>query len=186
MLQYAQPHRFYHTTEHIVSMLDGHERLSRCHEFKAPKAAELAIFFHDVVYDPARQDNEELSAEAVMVMLRQYTGLYTLETAAEHIRATAKHEKTKNRDTNLIIDLDMAILGQPWPAYERYSQNVWCEYSTTYMPAEYMAGRAKFLTTMIDRGNIFLTDEFAHLNAQALSNMQQERTKCLTFNATTS
>ena len=52
--------RYYHTLRHIIYMLDNiHDfKLSKKDEYKL----ELAIWFHDIVYDSTRTDNEKLSA----------------------------------------------------------------------------------------------------------------------------
>jgi len=60
---YAEPHRHYHTIDHIASLLrlldeHGDGVIDR-------NAVALAILFHDVVYDPARHDNEQISAGLV-------------------------------------------------------------------------------------------------------------------------
>ena len=57
LAQYSGSDRHYHGVGHIVSMLDGFDAIQA--SFENPLAAELAIFFHDVVYDPSRHDNEE-------------------------------------------------------------------------------------------------------------------------------
>src|SRR5205823_640248 len=54
---YTAPDRHYHDIGHIISCLrelDGVRRLAR-----NPVALELAIWFHDVIYDGRQQDNEE-------------------------------------------------------------------------------------------------------------------------------
>src|ERR1700721_2822073 len=58
--QYSESARHYHGVGHIVSMLEGFDVIEA--DFEQPLAAELAIFFHDVIYDPPRHDNEEQSA----------------------------------------------------------------------------------------------------------------------------
>src|SRR4051812_25326408 len=57
---YAEPHRHYHTLAHIEAVLSGFD--SHRQSFEDPDVAELALFYHDVIYDPSRQDNEVQSA----------------------------------------------------------------------------------------------------------------------------
>jgi predicted metal-dependent HD superfamily phosphohydrolase len=173
LAQYSGNGRYYHSVQHIVSMLDGFEVLKA--KFEQPVAAELAIFFHDVIYDAARSDNEEQSAIKMMEKLHGVVDDTVLTSAAFSIEATKKHAVTTNPDTNLIIDLDMAILGQPWAVYEQYAKGVMLEYLPVYGEAAYRQGRPKlFLEPTIARGDIFLTDDFKHLNDQAMRNMQRE------------
>ena len=60
---YGSPGRFYHNLEHIhdcLSLFDHHASLA-----EHPEEVELAIWFHDAVYDTTRSDNEKKSAEWV-------------------------------------------------------------------------------------------------------------------------
>jgi predicted metal-dependent HD superfamily phosphohydrolase len=173
LAQYSGSDRHYHGLKHIVSILDGFEVLKA--KFEQPIAAGLAIFFHDVIYDASRSDNEEQSAIKMKEKLRDVVDDAVLTSAAFSIEATKKHAATTNPDTNLILDLDMAILGQPWAVYEQYARSVMLEYLPVYGEDAYRQGRAKlFLEPTIARGNIFLTDDFKHLNNQAIRNMRRE------------
>ncbi len=54
---YAEPHRHYHTQHHIAACLEALDAHRHCAE--RPEEVELAIWFHDAVYDTRRTDNEE-------------------------------------------------------------------------------------------------------------------------------
>ena len=54
---YTEPGRFYHTLKHTEAMLDA---LDRRGVLTYPLA--LAVWGHDLIYDPARGDNEARSA----------------------------------------------------------------------------------------------------------------------------
>src|SRR5687768_4797278 len=59
--RYEEPHRHYHTVEHILECLSwfDHARELAAH----PAELEAALWFHDAVYDPLSCDNEGQSAE---------------------------------------------------------------------------------------------------------------------------
>lgn len=57
---YSEPGRHYHTLEHIGYCL--HRLDDVRHLLRDADAAELALWFHDTVYDPSRDDNELRSA----------------------------------------------------------------------------------------------------------------------------
>ena len=57
---YAEKHRAYHTMRHIdecLSLLDEWKELAR-----RPFEVECALWFHDAIYRPMSQSNEERSA----------------------------------------------------------------------------------------------------------------------------
>jgi predicted metal-dependent HD superfamily phosphohydrolase len=173
LAQYAADDRHYHDVRHIVSMLDGFDALKT--RFAQPLASELAIFFHDVIYDASRQDNEEQSARKLRELLGDFVAGELVDIATSTIEATKKHAATSNTDTNLVLDLEMAILGQPWAVYERYAKGVMQEYLPVYGEATYREGRLRlFLEPTIAHGNIFLTEEFEHLTEPTVRNLQRE------------
>jgi predicted metal-dependent HD superfamily phosphohydrolase len=171
--QYSGSDRHYHGVEHIVSMLEGLDAVKAA--FEHPLAAELAIFFHDVIYNPSRHDNEAQSAKKMQDLLGTLVDETLLETALRSVEATKQHAMTPSHDTNLLLDLDMAILGQPWDVYARYAQGVMQEYLPVYGELAYRHGRRRmFLEPTVAHGTVFLTDAFKHLNSQAIRNLQRE------------
>ena len=172
---YAEVHRHYHTLEHIASMLDGFESIR--HKFTNQIAAVVAILFHDVVYDPARNDNETRSAAMMRETLGKLMGEKHLVRAVRMIEATKAHDATGELDVDLVLDLDMAILGASWERYLRYARGVWCEFVAVYGEAAYRKGRVElFLRPMCEQKKIFLTEPFHVLNQQAVTNMRREIT----------
>ena len=170
---YGGPQRHYHTLDHIAAVVANGIRLRD--RFEAPDAALLALFFHDVVYDPARRDNETLSADTLEAWLggRIDAGVSTFCRAA--IEATASHAAHGDVDIDLVLDIDMAILGAPRDAYLRYAEGVAREYLPVYGLDAYAAGRAElFLKPTLARGSLFLTEPFIGLEDQARANMAEE------------
>lgn len=171
---YTEPHRHYHTLTHIgsvISALDRHRN-----RFYDARSAELALFFHDFVYDPARQDNEQASADRMLKMLEPTVPLEKLGRACRLITATRTHKATDDADTNLVLDIDMSILGAPWLEYLSYARGVYAEYRPHYGFDAYAAGRvALFIEPTLAKIKIFLTDAFAEKEEIARQNLAQER-----------
>ena len=164
---YGEPWRHYHTLDHIAAVVA--EFLPLRDRFEDPDAALLALFFHDIVYDPARSDNEERSADALSAVL---TGS-TADLACAHILATKKHEAC-TADAALVVDIDMAILAAPWPDYLRYAENVAREYLPVYGIEAYAAGRCEMFLKPVQDRRVFLTEVFAPREAAAQRNIRDE------------
>src|SRR5687768_3337965 len=58
--RYSEPHRFYHTLQHLRECFSVLEPAS--HLARHLGEVQLALWFHDAIYDTRAQDNEELSA----------------------------------------------------------------------------------------------------------------------------
>jgi len=63
--RYKEAGRAYHTLEHIEHCLNEFDEVRNL--ANDPNAVELALWYHDVIYDTKRQDNEELSADLMDV-----------------------------------------------------------------------------------------------------------------------
>src|SRR5262249_9112881 len=84
---YAERHRAYHDFAHIRACLRELDRVaaSAAH----PEEVEVALWFHDAVYDPRRGDNEERSAAwAVRTLREQEIGEAVVRRIRDMIRAT--------------------------------------------------------------------------------------------------
>merc|ERR1719326_624545 len=89
--------RHYHTLEHLRNYHAQLRRYKAAGRLTAPAVCELALFFHDAVYDARRADNELQSAQLFAEFcadLRRATDLppsLHLEQAAGLILRTANH-----------------------------------------------------------------------------------------------
>ena len=59
--RYAEPQRAYHTLEHIMHCLGEFAGVRE--QAGEPEAVEVAIWFHDAVYNPLLKTNEKKSAD---------------------------------------------------------------------------------------------------------------------------
>src|SRR5262245_26370559 len=117
--RYAEPHRAYHTLDHILECLAEAQAVR---QFAGnADALEMGIWFHDVVYDPHAADNEEQSAELAKRTIA-HAGLADgfSSTVCELICATKHNRAPAPGDTTLIVDIDLSILGQPAKRFEQY------------------------------------------------------------------
>lgn len=155
---YSEPGRHYHNQEHIAYLLAKAEEYRS--ELEDYDLVLYAIFYHDIVYDFHRHDNEEKSAELAVRRLRQLGLLEErVRRCEKHVLATKKHEASDDNDTNYMVDFDLASLGEPAEVFERNADNIRLEYS--FVPEkEFNEGRKKILRHFLDRNRIFKTDAF--------------------------
>lgn len=171
---YSASTRHYHNLTHIQALLHWAE-LYRA-ELQDYTAVRLAIWYHDVVYQTRRKDNEERSAELAR---QELAGLNvpaaTLVQVAAMIRATNGHcADGLDEDGRWFLDFDLAILGSAPEIYQAYSQAIRREYRWVLGPL-YRRGRRQVLETFLQREQLFFTAPLrARLEAQARANLRAE------------
>src|SRR5262245_42579453 len=171
---YYECERVYHNLSHIQPLFSLSESLLSM--FQNPDAVYFAIWFHDVIYDTKRSDNEEKSAEFASEALASLgVPEQTIAITREMILATKHHRGADlSWDMKAFLDLDTSILGAPEEIYKEYSRAIRKEYS--WVPdVLYREGRMKVLNDFLGRERIYHTEEFgAKYEAQARHNIAQE------------
>jgi predicted metal-dependent HD superfamily phosphohydrolase len=168
---YSQPHRHYHNLRHVAECLAEFD--SARHLASQPVAVELAIWFHDAIYDTRAQDNEEHSAELAKGCIADAGGSAELrEAVAALVMATKTHEPSVHPDAPLVVDVDLSILGQPKERFLEYEAQIRREYH--WVPEEtFAAKRAEILERFLARKPIYTTDDFfAKFEQRARINLQ--------------
>src|SRR5205085_12266673 len=124
----AEPHRAYHTMRHILHCL---EEMARVRPLAAqPDAMEMALWYHDAIYDTHADDNEEQSATLAAHILRDAAVPEVfVQTVVRLIVATKHHTAAEDPDTRLLVDIDLAILGQPPQIFDAYERHIRQEYA---------------------------------------------------------
>jgi predicted metal-dependent HD superfamily phosphohydrolase len=177
-VKYTQPHRAYHNLLHVEDVL------IRIEELAPPRDSELALalaaWFHDAIYQPDRNDNEERSAYVAFDAIEQVGGSPELiAEVVRLIRLTADHDPDPD-DTagGVLSDADLAILGSSREKYIQYSHAIREEY-VHIRQDEYRAGRSQVLRSFLDRPHIYATGYAReHWEAQARDNLASELTCC--------
>jgi predicted metal-dependent HD superfamily phosphohydrolase len=172
---YREPARHYHTLAHIAALLRQLEAYSGAVGNR--DAVALAIIFHDVVYDPRRQDNEQQSA----VVARQRLAALgfpasLIQKVAAYIEAT-QHGRVldiQDEDLALLLDLDLSTLASAPEIYRLYASDIRREYG--HVPtALYRLGRRQILEGFLARKCIYRTPQLAERwEARARANISEE------------
>jgi len=153
---YSEQHRHYHNLVHIYDALlefDESKQLAQ-----NPLAVELAIWFHDIIYDTKASNNEERSADFTYETLDGLGFTKTVcELVSQMIVATKHDCKPSDSDTELLIDIDLSILGQPPKRFTSYEQEVRAEY-VWVSDLDFKERRSVILNLFLARKKIYSTD----------------------------
>lgn len=144
---WGEPHRRYHDLGHLAAVLGLVGELAGA--AADPAAVRLAAWYHDVVYDPRRGDNEEVSAERARAGLRGLVPPERVEEVARLVLLTAGHDPAPD-DANgaVLCDADLAVLAGPPETYAAYASAVREEYGHL-SDAEFTAGRTAVLEQLL-------------------------------------
>ncbi len=170
---YTDKKRHYHTLEHLNKL---YAHLSEVkNEIQHWHILLFSLFYHDIIYNTLKTDNEEKSVALAVNRLTQL-GLADSEIllCKHQILATKSHEISENKDTNYFTDADLSILGQDWETYSNYMQQIRKEYAV-YPDFIYKKGRKKVVHHILAMNNIYKTAFFRNkLEQQAKQNLQKE------------
>ena len=169
---WSEPQRHYHTLQHLrecLALLDD-VRAQAVH----PAEVELALWFHDAVYEPARHDNEERSADWAREAM-QAAGV--ADAAAQRVHAlvmdTCHAQPPCGADAQLLVDIDLSILGAPAQRFDESDAQIRREYAHVDED-DWRRGRARVLRGFLERPAIYTTPGFhAAREAQARANLQR-------------
>lgn len=169
-VRYSEPHRHYHTLDHIAEFLSLLEQF----ELEQREHVEAAVWFHDVIYDTHRNDNEARSAELAGSALRELK-FQEIDIVQAMINATASHEAASlTAGGELFLDADLSILGAPPERYLAYAAAIRDEYAWV-PPPQFAVGRASILRRLAGRPSIFRTGEMRErFEQQARANVAAE------------
>jgi predicted metal-dependent HD superfamily phosphohydrolase len=177
-LRYGEPKRAYHTLNHIEQLLLQLESIQ--HVLSEPHIIALALYYHDVIYDPTGSNNEQKSAEYAVKALSPYINNEKCQHINALIMMTANHQidklidSDKYNDAAYLLDMDLSILGAPWSTYEQYAQAVRQEY-VNVSDDNYRDGRIAVLKGLLAHPRLYLTDYYhKQLEDQAHDNIKRE------------
>lgn len=169
---YHAPLRHYHTLAHVESCL---QLLDTVDVFEGDErvAAELALWFHDLVYVAGDPDNETTSVKILGAVASTLSAPEMVVERAKYCILATRHKETKYYDPlhALVVDIDLSILGAPENEYLEYARDVRQEFKHVSNEA-WCVGRSNFLASMLAREKTFsLLTQF---EKPARANMQDE------------
>lgn len=169
---YQEPRRGYHTLQHLREALALLPRWTAA----APNPARvaLALWFHDAVYDPQARGhvNERRSADwARSAAWAAGTSGETADALHALVMATCHDAEPVGPDAQLLVDIDLAILGAAPARFDEYERQVRAEYA--HVPdGAFRDGRRRVLQQFLDRPVIYRTAAARHaLERRARANL---------------
>lgn len=183
--------RKYHNLGHIAECIEFFNEWNNPKQDLGPDLDKitLAIFYHDIYYKAACKKNERISAAQAICALSEFNicgsylgDIYDLILATRH-----RNERFEYPMANLICDIDLCGLAKPYDSFCIASQAIADEFAS-FPQDEYVAGRIKWVESMLARPRIFRTVYFfrrcednarrnLHAHLQDLKDMQVQSVK---------
>lgn len=164
--RYSEPHRHYHTLEHIAHCLT--EFSTAKHLAENPDLVRLAIYFHDSVYDVQRTDNERQSAQLAVEFGKRNSldavarlGLLVMILETEYHNPHRPYGRSLDSDAQLLQDVDLSSLALPWDEFCENTRKIREEYRAVVSDDEmFRQGRRAFFARLLAWPSLYLTDFF--------------------------
>lgn len=169
--RYAETKRFYHTIDHIDYCLEVYDKV-RDHCLN-PDAVELAIWFHDVIYDFPVEDNERLSAEYFLEVSRGRLPESLRQMVFDQVIVTDHRSLPSDPDQKILIDIDLSSFGRHWDQFVYDGLNVRKEMD--YLSDdEFYSRQIMFMKSLLARQHFYATDWFRrHFESTARENLNR-------------
>ncbi|MCP3875374.1 MAG: N-methyl-D-aspartate receptor NMDAR2C subunit, partial [Desulfobacteraceae bacterium] len=168
---YSEKHRAYHDLKHLEHCLAEFDQIRD--QLKSPDEVEMAIWYHDAVYQIGSNNNEEKSAQLARTELKRAgikdTSVNTVEIL---ILATKHNGSVVDPDTQYLIDIDLSTFGSPPVVYQEYENKIrkeheWVPYSI------YKTKRKEVLNSFFKKDPIYYTNFFnTKYEKQARTNLK--------------
>jgi predicted metal-dependent HD superfamily phosphohydrolase len=172
--RYTEPHRAYHNLAHIADCLEKLDLARPMLRKDEEDAVELALWWHDAVYDARAADNEERSAALFREAAASHRLAAPLAGKVERlILLTKTHAPGADAAEQAMIDVDLSILGAPPSRFAAYDAAIRREYA--HVPEDiWRERRARVLAGFLARPRLFATALFhERFDAEARANLSR-------------
>ena len=169
---YGEPHRRYHAAPHIEHCLRQFDLAAD--RMDEPDAVEMALWFHDAIYEIPAKDNELRSAE-LFAALADGRGSKRFRTKVHNLVMTTTHldPPPQTLDESFMVDIDLSSFGRPWEEFLLDSRAVRAELPHL-SDAEFRPRQKKFLESLAARPRFCFTEFFRERHEdRARKNMER-------------
>jgi predicted metal-dependent HD superfamily phosphohydrolase len=173
--RYQEPQRHYHTLQHLAECISLLNTLPIQAPLPPEQLAEIemALWFHDAIYDVKGSDNEQKSADWAASELLAAGVAQDVARRIHALIMVTKHDAQPELPSELLlVDIDLSILGAAPDRFAQYDKQVREEYA--WVPEElFRPKRTAVLQQFLDRPTIYSTPHFRDTReAQARLNLQ--------------
>ncbi|MCL6414833.1 hypothetical protein MIB92_04160 [Aestuariirhabdus sp. Z084] len=155
---YSLKDRFYHTGDHICFCLTQLDQVIG--ELDNAQEVEMALWFHDVIYQMGSDSNEADSATLFCQLIGKNSALTGVRKRVSQLIMDTTHDtEPQTKDGCYLADIDISSLGLPWEEFLKDSDNVRKESPHLDDPA-YRSGQRRFFESLLSKSSIFYTDYF--------------------------
>jgi len=156
----------YHTPIHVLAMFS----FAKQHNIALNDYEQLAVWFHDAVYEPNQNNNEEYSAKLMRIYLKGMPE-YHLEKIETLIMATSRHlSPDVDVKFHKILDLDLCGFSLDRDNYNKITECLRKEFAVD--EKKFNAGRKSFLYNLISKGFVYRSPEFDRFEPLAQENIR--------------
>ncbi|MEH6822412.1 MAG: cation:proton antiporter [Motiliproteus sp.] len=169
--RYSEPQRHYHTCAHIEHCLEQFDMAKS--QMSSPDAVEMALWFHDAIYQLEVPDNEQQSADLFRARLGDRIDPQFAQQVVELILLTTHQAIPAPGDGQYMVDIDLSSFGLPWQACRRDALAIRAEHPDQ-PDTTFFAQQNRFLQSLLDRPQIYASEWFRnHYESQARGNIQR-------------
>lgn len=159
---YIGESRKFHNWAHIKSAFDVWEKLNIDQK--------IAWLFHDIVYLPGSNENEQQSANFMeKYMNENYPEINT--TKIKNIILDTKSHVATTTDSIVLMDIDMFSLALPYGKFLELRKLAFSEYESFYSTEKTAKGTIDFCNEILSKDKIFISNDFNYLNEKARRNL---------------
>lgn len=173
--RWTEPHRRYHTTAHLLAVLEALDQLLEPADEPLRDVVLLAAWFHDAVYEGAAAEDERASAALAVERLHGIVSDAVSGEVERLVLLTVTHDpEPQDRAGQLLCDADLSVLGSGTDEYACYVATVRDEYA--HIPAEeFSQGRRQVLQRLLALDPLYRTADGRRLWAgRARENLDRE------------
>ncbi len=164
---YGEPTRHYHTLRHIRRCLREFDRARA--SVPHPDVVELALWCHDVIYEPGAPDNEQRSADWFRRWSNEH--IEADDCICNSILATKHAQVPAGMDERFTADIDLSMLGAQRSRFLEDGARLRAE-RPDLDDRTYAQHERTILTSLLERPRIYLTEVFhARCEASARRNL---------------